>query len=209
VRRALALAALLGALGAAACASAPWTARRSVSEASFRGRLYVPRLYAPMLPGSVYPNRRVTVPARGRPGVVVVVPDRLFARATKELGDRGLVVLRLQDRSGLAEAAAWLASQPECVGASVGAELAGEVPRDWPASVKAFALVGAAPGRRSSSTPVLSLSTSLATGLDPAWAVRTYGAPERFDASDLVPPQGWRDAAEWLAATLESAARPR
>jgi hypothetical protein len=202
VRRALAV---LLALAAAGCASGSWASRRSASADGFRGRLYVPRLYAPIVPGSVYPNRRVTVPARGRPGVVVAVPDRLFARAAAPLGERGLVVLRLSDRARLRDAAAWLASQPECAGAAVGAEVAGEVPKDWPRSVSAFALVGAEPRPRPSSQPVLSLSMSVATAPDPAWAVRAYGASERFDARDLVPPQGWKDAAEWLAVTLQGA----
>ena len=47
---------------------------RAISSNGNPARLYVPKLWAPLLPGSVYPNKRVHVPAKGRPSVVVVCP---------------------------------------------------------------------------------------------------------------------------------------
>ena len=53
----------------------PWQSTESVPG----GKLYVPKLYAPLLPGSIYPDRKTPVPAKGRPAMVLVCPPRATA----------------------------------------------------------------------------------------------------------------------------------
>ena len=63
------------------------------------GELYVPKLYAPLLPGSIYPDKKAPVPAKGRPAMVLVCPPKGDCRE-KEILDqaaqRGIVVLVAQ-----------------------------------------------------------------------------------------------------------------
>jgi hypothetical protein len=207
VTRAGALAVALLTIG---CASGPWGERRAVSDARAHGRVYVPRLFEPVIPGSVYPNRRFPVPARSRPGVVLVVPPRLFVRAAAPLLERGLVVLRLEGSSpDLSAAVELLAGLPECAGAPIGLEMVA-VEREADLRVvpppRAIAFVGAAPARTPApGTRVLVLRAWSGTAAPPpagAAVERWYRAPERFRASDVVPAEAWRDAAEWLAEAL-------
>jgi len=190
------------ALSAAACASGPWAARRDAAGPGFRGRLFAPRVFAPLLPGSSYPDRRRPIPARARPGVLVVVPPRLFGRASPRLADRGLVALRLEDARALPAAASWLSAQPECAGARIGVLLAGPAPGSWPERVAAFALVGASPAPAAAPRHVLWLSTA-ADGAPRGASIRLFKAAEGAAAGD-VPKEAWRDAAEWLAHELEA-----
>ena len=90
--------ALLVALTAilAGCASSPWEKTERVSSGGAEGRLYVPKLWAPLMPGSVYPNKRAPVPAKGRPAVVVVCPGAgrcPKGEILRPLAERGIVVL--------------------------------------------------------------------------------------------------------------------
>jgi hypothetical protein len=200
--------ALLLLAGVSACASSPWATRRSAAGVAFHARLYAPRLYAPLVPGSAYPNKREPIPARGRPGVVLVAPGRLFTRAASPLADRGLVVLRLDDVSRLAEAAAWLARQPECEGAPIGAELAGVEPPnpEEGAPLAAIALVGGSANPSTAGPPLFVARTVREGETLPDRAgsgtLNLYRAPDTFRAGDLVPRQAWKDAAEWLADAL-------
>jgi hypothetical protein len=60
------------------------------------GRLYVPKVYAPLLPGSIYPDKKMSVPAKARPLLVVVCPEKGACRKNEILdqaAQRGLVVL--------------------------------------------------------------------------------------------------------------------
>jgi hypothetical protein len=87
---------LLVALAATGCASSQWERTERVSSNGQKGRLYVPKLYAPLLPGSIYPDRKVAVPARGRPALVVVCPEKGDCRKDEILeqaAQRGMVVL--------------------------------------------------------------------------------------------------------------------
>ncbi|MGZ5430343.1 MAG: hypothetical protein ACXWEX_02990, partial [Thermoanaerobaculia bacterium] len=65
---------LLVALLASGCASSAWERTEKISSNGVEARLYVPKLWAPLMPGSVYPNKRAPVAAKGRPAVVVVCP---------------------------------------------------------------------------------------------------------------------------------------
>lgn len=184
---------------------------------SLRATLYVPRLFEPLIPGSAYPNRRLPIPARGRPGILLAAPAGLFARAAAPLAERGLVVLQIEPGADLAAAAAWLAAQPECAGARVGAELVGTGAGDSPNGVAALAAVAVlAAGMPATPDGAKVLVARAVAGGAPEenGESRTRGVVEKWyrlpaghRASDLLPPQAWRDAAEWLAATLESAPR--
>ncbi len=85
-------AALLLALVTAGCASSPWSNTESVPG----GKLYVPKLYAPLLPGSIYPDRKAPVPAKARPAVILVCPVKGDCREKvilDQAAQRGFVVL--------------------------------------------------------------------------------------------------------------------
>jgi hypothetical protein len=82
---------LLAAL-AGGCASSAWERTESVPG----GKLYVPKQYAPLLPGSIYPDKKAPLPARDRPAMVLVCPPRAVCREKEVLeqaAQRGLVVL--------------------------------------------------------------------------------------------------------------------
>jgi len=86
----------LGALLASGCASSVWERTEKISSNGEEARLYVPKLWAPLLPGSVYPNKRAPVPAKSRPAVIVVCPSKGTCPKDRILGplaERGIVVL--------------------------------------------------------------------------------------------------------------------
>ncbi|MGZ5426181.1 MAG: hypothetical protein ACXWE1_03145 [Thermoanaerobaculia bacterium] len=114
---------LLVALLASGCASSAWERTEKISSNGVEARLYVPKLWAPLMPGSVYPNKRAPVAAKGRPAVVVVCPaasacpkDRLLG----PLAERGIVVLMFE--GGLKEPPKedLLRTRPEAAGAPQG-----------------------------------------------------------------------------------------
>jgi hypothetical protein len=84
--------ALLAAVLLSGCVSSAWEKTESVPG----GRLYVPKTYAPLLPGSIYPNKNLPVPTKNRPAIVVACPPKGDCRE-KEILDqaaqRGIVVL--------------------------------------------------------------------------------------------------------------------
>ena len=85
-------AAFLLVLAITGCASSDWAKTESVPG----GKLYTPKLYAPLLPGSIYPDKRVPIPAKSRPAVIVVCPSKGDCRKHEILdqaAQRGLVVL--------------------------------------------------------------------------------------------------------------------
>jgi hypothetical protein len=206
VKTSLHAAVLLVALPASGCASSVWEKTESVTG----GRLYVPKVYAPLLPGSIYPDKRVPVPAKGRPAMVLVCPPKGACRE-KEILDqaaqRGLVVLvgrepkidLLRTRAEVDPTRiGWLLVKPT-----------GDFLRTWSeagAPGEAAAVIG--PPRQaaafSSSLSKTILVSALLTG-------------ERFEAHDgsvlklyspndkgLLPDEAYRDAVEWLAGALGS-----
>jgi hypothetical protein len=72
-----------------------------VRAGSERVRVVVPKRFAPLLPGSVYPNRRDPEAPRG--AFVVVLERALARRAEGPLLDRGFVVAEMDrvDRAGI------------------------------------------------------------------------------------------------------------
>ncbi len=124
-------------LSLAACTPSLWASRRLIREGTIEGRLYVPKLYGPLLPGSIYPNRQVEIPPRGCPFVIVSCPAAgscPVETATRTLGERKLIafVLKRSSTAGrrrIAEvdaAAGWLERRPETEGAPWAIMLPGE-----------------------------------------------------------------------------------
>jgi hypothetical protein len=182
-------AAFLVAFVLAGCASSPWEKTETVPG----GKLYVPKLYAPLLPGSIYPNKRVPVPVTVRPAMILVCPSTGDCRK-KEILDqaaqRGLVVLVAQ------KADAAIASRPEIDLARTGTLIV------TPASLKVEA---PRPARAEASPSSPSKQIFLAALLD-------REPPEAKDATvlklyspnknGLLPNEAFRDAVEWLAGEL-------
>jgi len=85
-------AAFLLVLATTGCASSDWARTESVPG----GKLYIPKLYAPLLPGSIYPDKKVALLAKGRPAMVLVCPalgDCRKDEILNQAAQRGLLVL--------------------------------------------------------------------------------------------------------------------
>jgi hypothetical protein len=168
------------------------------------GRLYVPKLYAPLLPGSIYPDKKVAVPAKGRPAILLVCPPKGDCREREILGQaaqRGLVVLvgdepnvdLLRTRAEVdRERIGWLIVQPEEAflrrwtgAAAVGSAVAVIAPPPFPSYPSMHllfaALLSAAPPEAGDGT-----------------VLKLYSPNER----GLLPSEAFRDAVEWLAGEL-------
>lgn len=109
--------------GLVACASSVWERTEKISSKGEGARLYVPKVWAPLMPGSVYPNKRAPVPAVGRPSVVVVCPaagacpkDRILG----PLAERGIVVLLFEGAPKGPPREDLLRTRPEAAGAPIG-----------------------------------------------------------------------------------------
>ena len=183
--------ALLAAVLLSGCVSSAWEKTESVPG----GRLYVPKVYAPLLPGSIYPNKNVPVPTKNRPAMVVACPPKGDCRE-KEILDqaaqRGIVVLVARG----AEAA--IAPRQEVDLTRTGTLIVTS------ASLK----VEATPPLKAESFPsspskkillaALHMAESPAT---PDGAVLKLYAP---DARGRLPREAFRDAVEWLAGELNA-----
>jgi hypothetical protein len=197
--------AFLAALLTCGCASSAWEKTESVPG----GKLYVPKVYAPLLPGSMYPDRKVPVKASGLPAMVLVCPENGDCRKDVILdraAQRGLVVLvgrepkidMLRTRSGAsAERIGWLLVSPT-----------GEFLRRWKESGapgEAIAIIGppqhpAVPLPSSPSKQIL-----LAALLDrepPEARVAAVLKLYSPNGKGLLPDEAFRDAVEWLAGAL-------
>jgi hypothetical protein len=113
----------LVALLTSGCVSSVWERTEKISSNGEGGRLYVPKLYAPLRPGSIYPDRRTPVAAAGRPSVIVVCPAAGKCpkkEILRPLAERGIVVLLFE--GGLKEPpkADLLRTRPEAAGAPQG-----------------------------------------------------------------------------------------
>lgn len=90
------LVALFALLFVSGCASSLWERTEKISSNGDAARLYVPKLWAPLRSGSVYPDKRRPVAAAGRPSVVVVCAPTGACPKDRILGplaERGFVVL--------------------------------------------------------------------------------------------------------------------
>jgi hypothetical protein len=163
----------------------------------------VPEVFEPLLPRSVYPNRRA--PASLRPLPLVVV-DRVLAKSAEPLLlERGclVAVMRSPDREALA---ALLGELPRRVGREISAvrvlsSRSGDLLSD--PDVRAAALFEPTdfrPADAEHCVPVeLYRRTSGGDLPDPAWPARCV-REKWYRTSGDFPGEAFRDAAEWLAA---------
>jgi hypothetical protein len=192
--------AFLAALFLGGCASSPWQSTESVPG----GKLYVPKLYAPLLPGSIYPDRKVAVPAKGRPAMVLVCPKKGDCRRDVILGQaaqRGLVVLvGREPRIDLLRTRA--EADPERIGWLL-VTPTGDFLGKWTsagAAGVAAAVIGPPPFPSYPSKHLL-VATFLADGPGEAkdgTVLKLYSPNE----NGLLPNEAFRDAVEWLAGAL-------
>jgi hypothetical protein len=215
---------LLVALLASACASSVWERTEAISSNGNPARLYVPKLWAPLLPGSVYPNKHVPLPAKGRPSVVVACPaagacpkDRILG----PLAERGLVVLLFERAPNEPPKDDLLRTRPEAAGAPQGwllVEPTGDLLRRWmgtgatPGAVailQSRAPEPAALPSPSSLSRQISLSAPrrvlLEALLGSEAGISSEGVIEKIyapDSTGRLPREAYRDAAEWLAGEL-------
>lgn len=201
-----------------------WERTEKISSNGEEARLYVPKVWAPLMPGSVYPNKRAPVPAKGRPAVVVVCPSAGSCPKDRMLGplaERGIVVLLFE--GGLKEPPErdLLRTRPEAAGAPQGLLLV--EPTDVflrgcmgtsaiPAAVAI--LRGRAPepaARPFPSSPSEQIPDGiprrvlLVALLRSETEISSDGMIEKLyapDAAGCLPREAYRDAAEWLAGEL-------
>lgn len=200
-------AAFLVAFVMAGCASSVWEKTESVPG----GRLYVPKMYAPLLPGSIYPDKKVAVPAKGRPVMVLVCPEKGDCREKEILGQaaqRGLVVLVSREPDF-----DLLRTRAEADAANIGWLLvnpSGDFLRRWMgggAAGKAVAMIGP-PSQPGSPGPFPSFPSKeflLAALLDREPPEAGDGTVLKLyapNAKGLLPIEAFRDAVEWLAGEL-------
>jgi hypothetical protein len=217
-------AALLVALLAPGCASSLWERTEKISSNGEEGRLYVPKLYAPLRSGSIYPDRRRPVTAAGRPSVIVVCPSAGACPKDRILGplaERGIVVLLFE--TGLKEPPKedLLRTRPEAAGAPQGLLLVEPTTDFLRGCMGAGATAGAVAILRSRApepaalpspsspskqlfdraTRRVLLALLLGSEANPPseTAVEKLYAP---DAAGLLPREAYRDVAEWLAGEL-------
>ena len=215
--------ALVAALLLAGCASSDWAKTESVPG----GKLYVPKLYAPLLPGSIYPDRKTPVPAKGRPAIVLVCPEKGDCREDAILAQaaqRGLVVLAGKDpRRGMD----LLRTRPEADAERIGWLLVaptGEFLRRWSEGRppgKAVAILAPTRAADAATAPPPPPASPLPSSPSKKIFFAALQGAEPLEAHDgailklyspnpkgLLPREALRDAVEWLASELGAGAAP-
>jgi hypothetical protein len=180
---------LLAALVAVGCASSPWQSTESVPG----GKLYVPKIYAPLLPGSIYPNKKVPIPARARPAMVLVCPTKGDCRAREILdqaAQRGLVVLATQS-SGTS-----VAPRPEVDPARSGTLTV--TPTALKVQVPPRAKAESSPSSPSKKVLLAALLSAEPLEAGDGTVLKLYSPNNK----GLLPSEAFRDAVEWLAGEL-------
>jgi len=214
----------LVALLAPGCASSVWEHTEKISSNGERGRVYVPKLWAPLMPGSVYPNKRVPVPAKGRPSVIVVCPAAGKC-PNKEilapLAERGFVVLLFEGGFKEPPRADLLRTRAESKDAPIGWLLISPTDdflRRWIGAGAIPNAVAILRGRALDPTTLPSPSSLskqlfgsatrrvlLEALLGSEAEISSEGVIEKLyapDAAGGLPREAYRDAAEWLAGEL-------
>jgi hypothetical protein len=168
-------------------------------------RVIVPKTFEPLLPGSVYPNRRKPVEARRLPVAIVA---RETAPALEFLLERKFVVAERRSAS-IENLLAALASRPEA-DASRAAILAFREAPPAPPAIRAMAIFDPSPtgpGSANSTavalflrTPGLVPSSELSRALNSRFGTSAVEKWYRSEAG--FPEQAYRDAAEWSASML-------
>ena len=204
-------AAFAAALWLAASPAAAGKARSFRIQAAGRSvRVVVPELFEPLLPGSVYPNRRK--PRKPRATPVAIVEAELAGDAEPFLLDRGFVVAEVEtiDAPTVDRVLDSLAASIE--GGIGEATLLARRPGDALSDrrIRAAALFDPAPPADLSprgAGGVLFFGTT-AGGSLPAASAPHGSMSERWYRSDHgFPREAFRDAAEWLAAPSSPSTR--
>ncbi len=175
------------------------------------GKIYVPKVYAPLLPGSIYPDRRVATPAKALPAMVLVCPGKGDCRkdvVLERAAQRGLVVL-----AGREPKIDLLRTRAEADPANIGWLLiapTGDFLRRWMeagAPGRAVAVIGppaqaGSPGPSPSSPSkkilLLALLSDELLEAGDGTVLKLYSP----DDKGLLPSEAFRDAVEWLAGEL-------
>ena len=205
-----AAAAILSALLAAVPAAADKERAFVLRTGGERVRVVTPRRFAPLLPGSVYPNRRRPLSPRGAP--VVVVERALAKRAEAPLLDRGFVVAEI-DRVDRAAIEALLPELTRRLGVAFGG--AKLLARDCGDGCLASGIAAAAlfepaavPAERPPAFNCLPIAVFRRTrdGAVPASAAADSScvAERWFRTEGEFPAEAFRDAAEWLAVSARA-----
>jgi hypothetical protein len=210
---------VLLASGLTGCASSMWERTERIASNGDRALLYVPRLFAPLRPGSVYPDKRRPVAAAGRPSVVVVCPAAGKCPTREILGplaERGIVVLLFEGGPKEPPREDLLRTRAESKDAPTGWLLispTADFLRGWmgasarPAAVAILA-ASASPSPFSPSKKIFGGTTRrvlLAALLGSEANISSEGVIEKLyapDAAGRLPREAYRDAAEWLASEL-------
>lgn len=168
-------------------------------------RIVVPKTFEPLLPGSVYPNRRKPADARRLP-VAILAPET--APALEFLLERQFLVA-VRHSASVEDLLAALATRPEADPGRAAILVFRETPI-LPAAILAIAIfdpdLPARPAATQSSvalflrTPRLVPSAELSRALNGRFGP---GVVEKWYRSEKgFPEQAYRDAAEWTAAML-------
>jgi hypothetical protein len=203
--------ALLVALAACGCASSDWARTESVPG----GRLYLPKVWAPLLPGSMYPKKSVPVKSEKLPAIVLVCPERGDCRkdvVLERAAQRGLVVL-----AGKTPDAETLRARAEVDANRIGWLLVsptGGFPRRWKdADARGEATAVLLPPRTATAgttravpppfSPSKKILLATLLGREPPEAedgtvLKLYSP----DKKGRLPNEAFRDAVEWLAGEL-------
>ncbi len=214
------------AFGLTGCASSLWQRTEKISSNGDWARLYVPKLYAALLPGSVYPDKRKRVAAAGRPSIVVVCAAPGARACPKDrilgpLAERGFVVLLFENAPKEPPREDLLRTRAESKGAPTGwllVEPTGDFLRKWMGADAAPAAVAILQSRTpdpagfpSPSSPSRKFFDSaprrvlLEALLGSEANISSDGVIEKLYAPDVdgrLPREAYRDAAEWLAGEL-------
>ncbi|MCM3877751.1 MAG: hypothetical protein NEA02_15200 [Thermoanaerobaculia bacterium] len=175
------------------------------------GRLYVPKLYAPLLPGSIYPDKKMPVPAKGRPALVVVCPERGDCRKDEILEQaarRGMVVLVFTRPPFAPPKDDLLRTRPEANAERTGWLLVSPTDdflRKW-MGAGATPCVLLFPSSPSKQIPNAVSRRVLLAALNGSEAnLSSEGVIEKLyapDAAGRLPREAYRDAVEWLVGEL-------
>ena len=182
-------AAFLLVLATTGCASSDWAKTESVPG----GKLYIPKLYAPLLPGSIYPDKKVAVLAKGRPAMIVVCPPKGDCREREILGQaaqRGLVVLVAKQPE------ASIAPRPEIDPARSGTVIVTNT--SLKVTVPPPPQAEASPSSPSRNTLLAALLSAEPLQAGDGTVLKLYSPNDK----GLLPPEAFRDAVEWLAGEL-------
>ena len=175
-------------------------------------RAHVPKIYAPVLPGSVYPDRKKPVAARACP-VAVVEGSPGFARALREpLLERGFLVVETGRVGSLAGVLESLRAHSEADPSRL--VFIGRQAPEHPPGVRLAAVALFDPGPEpagAEAPPAATVAVFLTTPSHVPSAAVTRQLKERFGpqtvekwyrAQEGFPGEAFRDAAEWAAAGI-------